>query len=46
MTQIYIFELLQTLKLASNPIQRSLIKARKLYHSNGVGIVKPKTEVE
>ena len=34
-TQIYIFELLQTLKLAPNPIYRSILKARKGRHSNG-----------
>ena len=44
--QIYIFELLQALKLAPNPTQRSLMKARKAHHSNGVGIQKARTEEE
>ena len=45
-TQIYIFELLQTLKLAPNPIYRSILKARKGRHSNGVCKQKEKTEEE
>ena len=43
-TQIYIFEILKTSKLAPNPMQRSLMKARKGQQSNGVGIQKAKTD--
>ena len=39
-----LFELLKVLKLASNSIKRSLVKASKGYQLSGVSILKPKTE--
>ena len=41
---IPLFELLHTLKLASNSIHRSLVKASKGYQSSRVSILKRKTE--
>ena len=38
------FGLLETSKLASNLIQRSLVKACTVYHLNGANVLKPKTE--
>ena len=38
------FGLLETSKLASKLIQRSLVKACAVYHLNGANVLKPKTE--